>query len=66
MSSAGTVHDGLAISMSDVLEAMKRIREHVHYTPVMECSYLNSLSSLKLFMKCEQFQKSGAFKVAEY
>lgn len=51
------------ISMSDVEAAMKRIRDHVHYTPVMTCSQLNALSGLQLYFKCENFQKTGAFKV---
>ena len=58
-----TKSDALAISMSDVIEAMGRIRDHVHCTPVMECSYLNVLSGLQLFFKCELFQKTGSFKV---
>ena len=53
------------VSMSDVEVAMKRIRDHVHYTPVMTCSQLNSLSGLQLYFKCENFQKTGAFKVCE-
>lgn len=54
----------LAISMQDVVEAMDRIREHVHYTPVLTSSYLNSISGLDLFFKCELFQKTGSFKVS--
>ncbi len=53
----------LAISMRDVTEAMERIREHVHYTPVLTSSHLNSASGLELFFKCELFQKTGSFKV---
>ena len=53
----------LPVSMADVEAAMTRIRDHVHYTPVMTCSYLNSLSGLQLYFKCENFQKTGAFKV---
>ena len=55
----------LPISMSDIEAAMKRIRDHVHYTPVMTCSHLNSVSQLQLYFKCENFQKTGAFKVSE-
>lgn len=54
---------GLAISMSDILEAMKRIKDDVHYTPVMESSHFNSISGLSLYFKCENFQKTGSFKV---
>ena len=53
----------LAASMTDVKDAMKRIRADVHYTPIMESSYINSISGLKLFFKCELFQKTGSFKV---
>ena len=56
--------EALPLSMSDVEAAMKRIRDHIHYTPVMTCSYLNSISGLQLYFKCENFQKTGAFKVA--
>ena len=54
------------ISMSDIEAAMKRIRDLVHYTPVMTCSQLNSMSGLQLYFKCENFQKTGAFKVCTF
>lgn len=47
----------------NVLEAHARIREHVHRTPVLTSTYLNELTGAKLFFKCENFQKAGAFKV---
>jgi len=52
-----------AASMADIEEAMKRIRADVHYTPILQNSYLNSISGLQLFFKCELFQKTGSFKV---
>ena len=55
-----------AISLSDVEAAMTRIRSVVHYTPVMECSHLNALAQRKLYFKCENFQKTGSFKVGCY
>ncbi len=54
---------GLAASMADVEDAMKRIRGHIHYTPILQNSYLNSVTGLQLFFKCELFQKTGSFKV---
>ena len=33
-----------------------------HRTPVITCESLNEISRLKLFFKCENFQKTGAFK----
>ena len=55
--------ESICISLKDVEEARERIKDRVHYTPVMESSHLNSLAGLQLFFKCEQFQKTGSFKV---
>ena len=60
---ADQVAKTLCVSFSDVQEAMGRIRQHVHYTPMMQCSHLDSLSGYQLHFKCEMFQKTGAFKV---
>ena len=62
--STGNGVSPLPVSMPDIEAAMKRIRDHVHYTPVMTCSQLNSLSQLQLYFKCENLQKTGAFKVS--
>lgn len=47
----------------DVLDAHSRIAPYIHRTPVMTSDYLNDLTGAKLFFKCENFQKAGAFKV---
>ena len=60
---ADKVTKTLCVSFSDVQEAMGRIRQYVHYTPMMQCSHLDSLSGYQLHFKCEMFQKTGAFKV---
>ncbi len=46
----------------DVLAAHERIRPHIHETPVLTSEYLNGLTGAKLFFKCENLQKAGAFK----
>ncbi len=46
----------------DVIAAHKRIAPHIHRTPVLTSSYINSLAGAELFFKCENFQKAGAFK----
>ncbi len=46
----------------DVLEAYTRIKSRVHYTPVFTCSAINRISGCEIFFKCENFQKTGAFK----
>ena len=48
--------------LKDILEAAERIREAAHVTPVLESSHLNRETGAKLFFKCENFQKVGAFK----
>ncbi len=55
---------GLSVpTFDDVLEAHTRIAPHIHRTPVLTSSYLNTLTGAELFFKCENFQKAGAFKV---
>ena len=51
------------ISIEDVREAMNRIRDRVHRTPVLTCSSLDEQSGMNLFFKCELFQKTGSFKI---
>ncbi|PKP85327.1 MAG: serine dehydratase [Alphaproteobacteria bacterium HGW-Alphaproteobacteria-2] len=50
-------------TFDDVIAAHERIRPHIHRTPVLTSSYLDGLTGAKLFFKCENFQKAGAFKV---
>jgi len=50
-------------SYDDVLAAERRIRPHIHRTPVLTSAYMNALSGAELFFKCENLQKAGAFKV---
>ncbi len=45
-----------------VLKAHKIIAGHVHRTPVLTCRSLNAICGAKLYFKCENFQKVGAFK----
>eukprot|EP00742_Colponemidia_sp_Colp-10_P005913 GILJ01006324.1.p1 GENE.GILJ01006324.1~~GILJ01006324.1.p1 ORF type:complete len:323 (-),score=55.82 GILJ01006324.1:111-1079(-) len=45
-----------------VLEAAERIKGLVKRTPVETCQTLDLMSGNKLFFKCENFQKIGAFK----
>jgi threonine dehydratase len=46
----------------DVLEAHRRIIPYIHRTPVLTSSYLNQLTGAEIFFKCENLQKTGAFK----
>ena len=51
------------LTLEDMRRAHERIRDHIHYTPVLTSSFLNDLTGAELFFKCENFQKAGAFKV---
>ncbi len=51
-----------ACDLPAILEAVERIRGIVHRTPVMTCETLDRIAGRKLFFKCENLQKIGAFK----
>jgi threonine dehydratase len=45
-----------------VKNAQKRLEGHAHVTPVMTSQTLNQITSAQIFLKCENFQRMGAFK----
>lgn len=49
-------------SKQDVLDARQRLLPFVHRTPVLTCDQIDQITGNKLFFKCENFQKAGAFK----
>ena len=52
----------LPVSFADVAAAADRIRAFVHHTPIHTSSTLDRLTGGRVFLKCENFQKVGAFK----
>lgn len=53
-----------AITLQMIQEAQKRIDGKLHRTPILTSSFFNQLTNGKeLFFKCENFQKSGSFKI---
>jgi threonine dehydratase len=52
----------LAISSDDVRAAADRLRGVAHRTPVMHASSLDAEAGAQVWLKCEQFQRAGAFK----
>jgi threonine dehydratase len=46
----------------NIFEAHKLVKRHVHHTPMMSSKSINALLGCKIFFKCENFQKVGAFK----
>ncbi len=51
-----------ACDLAAVREAAARIKGTVHRTPVMTCDTLDRLAGRRLYFKCENLQKVGAFK----
>jgi threonine dehydratase len=54
--------DVAEVSFEQVLGAAKTISGVAHRTPVMTCSAIDGIAGRRLFFKCENFQKVGAFK----
>ena len=50
------------IPLSDIREAAARILGHVHRTPIFSSAQLGERAGVRLFLKCESFQKTGSFK----
>jgi threonine dehydratase len=51
-----------AVNLVSIREAHARIAQHIHETPVLTSSTLNSLSGRNLYFKSEFMQKTGSFK----
>ena len=51
-----------AVTIDDVHAAAARVKGIVHRTPVITCQTLDQASGYKLFIKCENLQRVGAFK----
>jgi len=49
-------------TLNDIREAAERIRPYAHRTPVLTNESLNQQVGAQVFLKCENFQKVGAFK----
>ncbi|MEE7506873.1 beta-hydroxyaspartate dehydratase BhcB [Methylobacterium mesophilicum] len=49
-------------TLDDVLAAHERIRPYIHETPVLTSRIIDEAAGARLFFKCENLQKAGAFK----
>jgi threonine dehydratase len=50
------------IDIKDVRAAQERLAGRVHRTPLLSAASLGERSGVRLFLKCESFQKTGSFK----
>ncbi|MDE0036387.1 MAG: pyridoxal-phosphate dependent enzyme [Gammaproteobacteria bacterium] len=51
------------VSRTDVVAAARRIAGHVHRTPVLTSRTIDALLGAEVHFKCENLQRSGAFKI---
>lgn len=51
-----------APDFGDIERAVVRIAAHAHVTPVLRSRSLDALTGAQLFFKCENLQRTGAFK----
>ena len=50
-------------SKKDFLDTHQRIAPYIHRTPVLTSETIDRMTGAKVFFKCENFQKMGAFKM---
>ena len=62
MSSAPHVEPAVP-SWETIVAAHARIAPRIHRTPVLTSSSFNALAGARLFFKCDNFQKTGSFKI---
>ncbi len=47
----------------EIIETHQRIKEYIHNTPILTSSAINEIVGANIFFKCENFQKTGSFKI---
>ncbi|MGC1661656.1 MAG: pyridoxal-phosphate dependent enzyme, partial [Candidatus Acidiferrales bacterium] len=52
-----------APDMELIRAALRRIAPRIHRTPVMTCESLDEIAGARIYFKCENLQKTGAFKI---
>ena len=51
------------VTLTEVLAARERIRDEIYETPLLSSAALNSSTNCRAFLKAENFQRTGSFKV---
>ena len=68
---AGTISNSLSGKAAEftppswqaIIEAHARIATRIHRTPVLTSASLDAMTGAKLYFKCDNFQKTGSFKI---
>jgi threonine dehydratase len=55
--------DHEAPALGDIESAARRIAAHIHRTPFVHSETLSRITGKQVFLKCENLQKTGSFKV---
>ena len=50
-------------TLTDIQQAARRIAPLIHRTPVLTNESIDRMAECRIFFKCENFQKAGAFKM---
>ena len=53
----------MSLSIDDVHTAARRLRNRIHRTPVVSCQSVDDATGFAVFLKCENLQRAGAFKI---
>jgi threo-3-hydroxy-L-aspartate ammonia-lyase len=51
------------VTLDDVQAAARRLSGRIHRTPVLVCDALDEQSGYRVYVKCENLQRAGAFKI---
>ena len=51
------------VNYTDIQSAHQRISNFIHNTPILTCENINLDADANLFFKCDNFQKTGSFKI---
>lgn len=47
----------------EIVATHQRIKKYIHNTPILTSSAIDEIAGTNLFFKCENFQKTGSFKI---
>ncbi len=51
------------MNAKDLQNVYNLVQPHIHKTPVLKSRLLNYIAECNIFLKCENFQKSGSYKI---
>ncbi len=51
------------MNRDQLIEIYKRVKPYIHKTPVLSSRLINDIAECEIFLKCENFQRSGSYKL---